>query len=161
MVDLPIQMDEILKNLDAVIITHTHVDHWDDCASKVIPKDIPIFVQNASDKKVVVYSAGTFGQQLVKRFSEQEHCEVIGWIDEDYWEYRRCCMNVDPIESVSSLNYDFVLIATVIPDIAKKMTERLIDCGVSTKKILTVHHHSENSNELIKKYSNTKEENLT
>jgi len=53
MVDLPIPMDEILKNLDAVIITHTHVDHWDDCAAKVIPKDIPIFVQNASDKKVV------------------------------------------------------------------------------------------------------------
>ena len=29
MVDLPIPMDQILKNLDAVIITHTHIDHWD------------------------------------------------------------------------------------------------------------------------------------
>ena len=54
MVDLPIPIEEILKNLDAVIITHTHIDHWDKCAAKVIPKHIPIFVQNASDKKIVV-----------------------------------------------------------------------------------------------------------
>ena len=53
MVDLPIPMDQILKNLDAVIITHTHIDHWDECAAKAIPKYITIFVQNASDKKVV------------------------------------------------------------------------------------------------------------
>ena len=32
MVDLPIPMDQILKNLDAVIITHIHIDHWDECA---------------------------------------------------------------------------------------------------------------------------------
>ena len=36
LVDLPIPMGEILKNLDAVIITHTHVDHWDECAAKVL-----------------------------------------------------------------------------------------------------------------------------
>ena len=53
MVDLPIPMEQILKNLDAVIITHTHIDHWDECAAKAIPKYITIFVQNASDKKVV------------------------------------------------------------------------------------------------------------
>lgn len=110
------------------------------------------FDEDFSDKKVVVYSAGTFGQQLMKRFSEQEHCEVVGWLDEDYWEYRRCCMNVDPVEHISSLAYDFVLIATVIPDIAEKMKKRLIDCGVSKQKILTVQHISENSRKLIRKY---------
>lgn len=110
------------------------------------------FDENFSDKKVVVYSAGTFGQQLVKRFSEQEHCEVVGWLDEDYWEYRRCCMNVDPVESVASLNYDYVLIATVIPTIAENMRKRLLDCGASAKKILTVHHDRANSSKLIQQY---------
>lgn len=105
-----------------------------------------------SNKKVVVYSAGTFGQQLVRRFSEQEHCDVVGWLDEDYWEYRRCCMNVDPIEHISALDYDFVLIASVIPDVTEKMKKRLIDCGVSKQKILTIQHNSENSSKLIQKY---------
>ncbi len=53
-VDLPIPIDEIIKDLEAIIITHTHIDHWDDYTAKFIPKYIPIFVQNASDKKLVV-----------------------------------------------------------------------------------------------------------
>ena len=46
--DLPISIEEIVKDIDAVIITHTHVDHWDEYTSKYIPKYIPIFVQHAT-----------------------------------------------------------------------------------------------------------------
>ena len=52
-VDLPMPIEEIIKDIDAVIITHTHFDHWDKYSSEFIPKHIPIFVQNASDKKLV------------------------------------------------------------------------------------------------------------
>ncbi len=47
-VDLPIPMDEIL-NVDAVILTHIHTDHWDDAAIKLVPKDMLIFTQNEND----------------------------------------------------------------------------------------------------------------
>ena len=87
-------------------------------------------------KNVVIYSAGTFGQQLVNRFREIEHCNVIAWIDDDYWEYRRCCLDVDPVESVSSLSFDYILIATVDDLVAEKAERRLMDLGVSPKKIL-------------------------
>ena len=87
-------------------------------------------------KDVVVYSAGTFGQQLVNRFKETSHCNVIAWIDDDYWEYRRCCLDVDPVESVSSLSYDYVLIATVDDLMAEQVERRLMDLGVSQRKIL-------------------------
>ena len=53
-VDLPIPIEEIIKDLEACIITHTHFDHWDDYTAKYIPKYIPIFVQNSADKKLVV-----------------------------------------------------------------------------------------------------------
>ena len=87
-------------------------------------------------KNVIVYSAGTFGQQLVNRFRETEHCNVAAWIDDDYWEYRRCCLDVDPVESVSSLSFDYILIATVDELVAEKAERRLMDLGVSQKKIL-------------------------
>ena len=89
-------------------------------------------------KDVVVYSAGTFGQQLVKRFNELNHCRVVSWIDDDYWEYRRCCLDVDPVESISDLKYDYVLIATVDSIVAGKIKERLTGLGVRGEKILTV-----------------------
>ena len=110
------------------------------------------FDEDFSNKKVVVYSAGTFGQRLVKCFKDYELCDVVAWLDEDYLEYRDCNMNVDPVEDITGLDYDYVLIATIIPDVAEKMTKCLKDCGVDPNKILTIRHDSNNSKDLIEKY---------
>ncbi|MQW92041.1 MBL fold metallo-hydrolase [Acinetobacter sp. dk771] len=53
LVDLPIQPETILAGVDAVIVTHTHLDHWDDAAQAAIPKDIPLFVQHKQDQKLI------------------------------------------------------------------------------------------------------------
>lgn len=89
-------------------------------------------------RNVIVYSAGTFGQQLIARFKETRHCNVVAWIDDDYWEYRRCCLDVDPVESITSIDYDYVLIATVDPIVAESVRNRLLDLSVSGEKILTI-----------------------
>lgn len=89
-------------------------------------------------KDVVIYSAGTFGQQLIARFKETGHCNVVAWLDDDYWEYRRCCLDVDPVESIASIDYDYVLIAAVDPIVAQNVKKRLLDLSVSAEKILAV-----------------------
>ena len=53
LIELPEPAEEILKNIEAVVLTHTHLDHWDPIAEKIIPKYITIFVQHAGDKKLV------------------------------------------------------------------------------------------------------------
>lgn len=104
-----------------------------------LPQDTySTFDTNYYGKRVVIYSAGTFGQQLVNRFKESSHCHVVAWIDDDYWEYRRCCLNVDPVESISSLSYDYVLLATVDTKAEDLIIHRLQDLGVEKSKILTV-----------------------
>ncbi|WP_225084688.1 MBL fold metallo-hydrolase [Pectobacterium colocasium] len=52
LVELPLPMATIL-DVDAVIVTHTHLDHWDDAAREVIPKTMPIFSQNAQDADLI------------------------------------------------------------------------------------------------------------
>ena len=54
LIDLPEQVEKILENVEAIILTHTHLDHWDPVAAKVIPKHITVFVQHAGDKKLLV-----------------------------------------------------------------------------------------------------------
>lgn len=52
MVDLPISEEEVAKivaSVDAVFVTHTHLDHWDPKAQKMIGKDMPVFVQPADE----------------------------------------------------------------------------------------------------------------
>jgi len=89
-------------------------------------------------KDVAIYSAGTFGQQLANRFAETGHCRVVAWLDDDFWEYRRCGLDVDPVENVSGVSFDFILVATVDSRVAKASADRLAALGVPRGKILTV-----------------------
>ncbi|WP_312269306.1 MBL fold metallo-hydrolase [Pseudescherichia sp.] len=51
-VELPVAVDELL-NVDAVIVTHTHLDHWDEAAQQIIPKDKTIFSQHEADAALI------------------------------------------------------------------------------------------------------------
>lgn len=53
LVELPMSTQEILAGVDAVIVTHTHLDHWDDAAQELLPKNLPLFVQNESDARII------------------------------------------------------------------------------------------------------------
>lgn len=47
-VELPIDIKDIV-NVDAVILTHYHADHWDKYAADALDKNIPFFVQSLDD----------------------------------------------------------------------------------------------------------------
>ncbi len=49
MTELPMSVDDVLNGVDAVIVTHTHLDHWDEVAQKVVDKNIPVFAQDEKD----------------------------------------------------------------------------------------------------------------
>lgn len=52
-VSLPTSADDIISGVDAVIVTHLHLDHFDEAAQRLLPKDIKMFVQNEEDAKEV------------------------------------------------------------------------------------------------------------
>lgn len=51
-VPLPLDIDT-LTNVDAVIVTHMHEDHWDQVARDALSKSLPIFVQDEADAAMV------------------------------------------------------------------------------------------------------------
>lgn len=52
LVHLPMTKEEII-DVDAVIVTHLHEDHWDEEARKVLPKALPVFAQNDADAETI------------------------------------------------------------------------------------------------------------
>ncbi|MBP0447505.1 MBL fold metallo-hydrolase [Roseomonas sp. SSH11] len=50
--ELQTPMEEIL-GVDAVIVTHTHPDHWDEAAVQLAPKHLPLFAQHERDADLI------------------------------------------------------------------------------------------------------------
>jgi len=88
LVNLPTSIEDILNEIDAVIVTHLHLDHFDDVAKDVLPKDIKMFVQNEEDainvrkdgfQNVEVLHEDTVyeGIQLIKTKGEHGRGEIL------------------------------------------------------------------------------------
>jgi L-ascorbate metabolism protein UlaG (beta-lactamase superfamily) len=44
-VELPMPPDDVVRGLDAVLVTHRHKDHFDDTAARLVPRDVAVFCQ--------------------------------------------------------------------------------------------------------------------
>ncbi|GGY97004.1 MBL fold metallo-hydrolase [Pseudoduganella plicata] len=53
LVELPMPAQDVLRGVDAVIVTHTHLDHWDGGDQQFVPKAIPLFVQDEADAALI------------------------------------------------------------------------------------------------------------
>jgi L-ascorbate metabolism protein UlaG (beta-lactamase superfamily) len=51
LVPLPISAQECLQSVKAVLVTHTHSDHWDATAARLIDKQLPLFGQPEDEAK--------------------------------------------------------------------------------------------------------------
>lgn len=114
--------------------------------------DLSFFNKPLDNSKLVIFSAGTFGQQLMNRLKERDVCHISGWLDDDFWEYRRCCLDVDPVEEITKLDYDYILIATLDNTIANNIRIRLMDYGVPPSKLLSIVLPDEPTGRIISKY---------
>ena len=74
LVDLPKSKEEIIKDIDAVIVTHTHLDHWDEIAIHTLSKKLPIFVQNEQDANLLKSQ----GFKNVKTLSSEKGIDFKG-----------------------------------------------------------------------------------
>ncbi len=54
-VELPIPAEDVIKNIDLIIVSHLHQDHFDSKAKEMLPKDIPLFCQPCDEKKIAEF----------------------------------------------------------------------------------------------------------
>jgi L-ascorbate metabolism protein UlaG (beta-lactamase superfamily) len=49
-----LNLNDLQNNLDAILVTHTHRDHFDNAAMELLPKDIPLFCQPQDTDKIKI-----------------------------------------------------------------------------------------------------------
>lgn len=74
-VNLPVPVEDLL-DVDAVILTHVHPDHWDHVAAARLRKDIPFFVQHFGDR-ATIKEAGFTDVRVLAGNPEFEGVKII------------------------------------------------------------------------------------
>ena len=74
---LPIKPDELSRlvdDLDAVLVTHTHSDHWDEAAQALLPKNLDIYCQPEDEEKI--HSSGFVAVRPVESVADINHIQI-------------------------------------------------------------------------------------
>src|SRR6266436_3141987 len=51
LVALPMSAQAVAQNIEGILVSHTHSDHWDATAAKLLPKRLPLFAQPEDEAK--------------------------------------------------------------------------------------------------------------
>jgi L-ascorbate metabolism protein UlaG (beta-lactamase superfamily) len=52
LVPLPFPAEEVVRGLDAVVVTHLHQDHFDETGARLVPRDVPVFCQPEDETRL-------------------------------------------------------------------------------------------------------------
>ena len=111
-----------------------------------------IFGENLHNRKLAIYGAGSFGQLFVSKLLENNVGEIVAWLDDDYWEYRRSGLNVDPVDQLRDCEYDYFIIATTDGDLSEAIIQRVRKYGVYDEKVVKLKIAKDDRHSLLMEY---------
>lgn len=97
--------------------------------------ELDAFVQQFLNKRIVLYGAGGFGQELYRVLTEQKQGEIVLWVDKGYQTYCDQGLPVDEPEAITGCMYDMVFIAVLDTKMCEGIAEGLVEQGVCREKI--------------------------
>lgn len=96
------------------------------------------FPELSRNQRIVIYSSGSFGQHLNESLKKLGFFEIVGWIDEDFQESQRLGLPVTALESVTGMEFDLILIASIDEEYRKRATNKLQELGVESDNISAI-----------------------
>ena len=102
--------------------------------------DIPIYkfsdIEKLFEKKVVVYGAGTVGQGYYSQLIKYQKINIVSWVDKNSTAYDFDYFDVQPVEIISGLDFDYILIAVLEEELADSIKNDLISMCIPKEKII-------------------------
>jgi len=88
--------------------------------------------------KVIVYGAGRMGYSLMNYLIKSQEYQVVLWVDQNIERPTIPGYKISPIRDIIQADYDYIVIAVVLSDMAEEIRESLLLMGISGKKVVTM-----------------------
>lgn len=99
---------------------------------KLFPYEVP------RNCKIVIVGAGVFGRKLYQRIRKFNFCEIAAWMDNGWEYYDKQGLPVQSIDMVSTLNYDYAIVAVLNAQTQNELIKELENRGVQRDKIAII-----------------------
>lgn len=96
------------------------------------------FTKVKCGSKIVVYGAGKCGYALMKYLTDVRDYQVMLWVDQNIERPALPTYKVSPVSDITTVEFDYIVIAVVMSDIAKEIKESLLCMGIQEGKIATM-----------------------
>lgn len=88
------------------------------------------------EKNVILYGAGGVGMDYHKKLDECMKFCLCGWVDKNFEKYREAGFDVQPVEYIRDIEYDYILVSVKKENLFNEIKEELRDMGVIEDKII-------------------------
>lgn len=86
--------------------------------------------------RILIYGAGELGQAYLRQMVLTKYCDVIGFVDRNYLDYKMLNVPVFSPSEIYSINFDYILLALRAGDFALDVRRTLIRGGIEKEKIV-------------------------
>lgn len=105
--------------------------------SHLVSDDMPLFPFHDIEKnsRIVIYCAGGFGKVLHRHVSALKKYTAVGWTDTMAEQYQTQGFNVQAVEEILDVEFDYIIIAILKESTAEQIARSLYERGVPMQKI--------------------------
>ena len=113
----------------STVIQYIRLFENPDKAIKIQDNRVVPFTNLVQGNKVIIYGAGRVGTRVHESLCKTDFCDVVGWCD------KIVTGQVISLDDALSYNFDRIIIAILITDIADEVEKLLMDKGISKEQI--------------------------
>ncbi len=111
-----------------------------DDIKKIAPDVIRVFkcsfVNELRNKRIVIYGAGNVGFDYYMQLKPYEDIVIVEWLDKNHKSIKNDYHRIESVETICSIDFDYVVIAVLDKNIAYKIIDELIEKGIDRNRIL-------------------------
>ena len=92
------------------------------------------FGRICKDDKLVIYGSGRFGVALKGALEKLGYKNIVAWIDKKADDIK----NIRQVSYINQINYDKIILAVLLADVANEIKTELLGMGIGKDKIYTI-----------------------